>query len=302
VSAEAGLGVAAAPAPAGRPAELAPRQRLGLLRRTRLSSRVAAVILVLVVLMAVVAPVLPLQPPNAINVAAHLLGFGQRGHLLGTDQFGRDLLSRVVWGARTSLLAGIVPVLAGGVIGTVLGVIAGLGNGAVNGTIMRALDVLFAFPALLLAIVIAATFRAGLSTEIIAITVIVIPPLTRIAEEETRRVRGKDYVLVARSAGARWHMLTLSQVLPNVAPAILVYATSLVGLSIVYSAGLSFLGLGVAAPTADWGAMVNDMKSLIFSQPLLSLVPAVPIFGVSVAFTVLGDGLRDALAVESARL
>jgi peptide/nickel transport system permease protein len=302
MKAETGLGVTSAPAPPELPGDLTPEQRLGLLRRTRLGSMVAAVILILVVLMAAAAPILPLQPPNAINVATHLLGFGQDGHLLGTDQFGRDLLSRVVWGARTSLLAGIVPVLVGGVIATLLGLIAGLGNGLVNGTIMRVLDVLFAFPALLLAIVIAATFQAGLGTVIIAVTVIVVPPLTRIAEAETRRVRTKDFVLVARSAGARWHTLTLRQVLPNVAPAILVYATSLVGLSIVYSAGLSFLGLGVAAPTADWGAMVSDMKSLIFSQPLLSLIPAVPIFGVSVAFTVLGDGLRDALAVESAQM
>jgi peptide/nickel transport system permease protein len=297
-----GTGVEVVPVPAALAADADERHRLGLLTRSRLGTRVAALVIIVIAALAILAPVLPVQDPNAIDVTEHLRGFGQDGHLLGTDQFGRDLLSRVIWGGRTSLLAGLVPVLIGGVIATLLGLTAGLGNGLVGGTVMRVMDVLFAFPALLLAIVIAATFQAGLGTVIIAVTVIVIPPLTRIAEAETRRVRNKDYILVARSAGARWPSLVLRQVLPNIAPAVVVYATSLVGLAIVYSAGLSFLGLGVAAPTADWGSMVNDMKSLIFAQPLLSLVPAVPIFVVSVAFTVLGDGLRDALAVESVPL
>ncbi|WP_432826322.1 ABC transporter permease [Dactylosporangium sp. CA-092794] len=280
-------------------AEPAAPARGGLLRRLRPSRLAAAGFLLAVMLVALLAPILPLADPTAGNVSERLLGLGAPGHPLGTDRLGRDILSRMVWGARVSLPAGLVPVLVGSLLGTGLGVVAGLGPHWLRTLVMRFLDIFFAFPALLLAIVIAATFRAGLLIVLIAITVIVVPPVARVAETETIRVRHSEFVVVARASGATWPTVALRHVLRNVGPAVIVYSTSLVGLAIVYSAGLSFLGLGVAPPTADWGGMVNELRGLVFRAPALALLPAVPIFAVSIAFTVLGNGLRDALSVES---
>jgi peptide/nickel transport system permease protein len=261
---------------------------------------VAATVIVVIVLAALTAPILPLDNPDVGDFTQQYLSFGQHGHLLGTDGIGRDNLSRLIWGARPSLLSGITPVLGGGTIGTFLGVVAGLGSPRLRTLIMRTADLFYAFPALLLAIVIAATFGAGLLTEIVAIGVIIIPPVTRIAEQEASRVAVSDYVAVARSSGATRRSILFRQVLPNVAPALIVYCTGLVGLSISYAAGLSFLGLGIAAPQPEWGAMVNEFQTLILRSPFFALVPTVPIFAVAISFNTLGVGLRDLLAVEAA--
>lgn len=260
---------------------------------------VAAFVVGATVLAAILAPLIAPYSPNVGVTADRLQGLGVHGHLLGTDGEGRDILSRLLWGARLSLLTGFVPVAVAGTIGTALGVVAGLAGRRLHGVIMRTLDVFYAFPAVLLAITIAAALGSGISNAIIALTVILIPPIARVAETETARLRRADFLEAAAASGARRSAVAVRQVLPNVAPAITVYCTTLIGLSIVYAAGLSFLGLGVAPPTAEWGLMISDARQFIYTAPLVALAPAVAILLASVAFNVLGDGMRRLLDVRS---
>lgn len=256
----------------------------------------------LMVLAAIFAPLVAPYSPNGGRVADRLLGYGVQGHLLGTDGQGRDVLSRLIYGARLSLLTGFVPVIVAGTIGSALGLIAGLGGRRLHALIMRTLDVFYAFPAVLLAIAIAAALGSGISNSIIALSVILIPPVARVAETETARIRHVDFLDAARASGARWPSIAARQVLPNVAPAIVVYCTTLIGLSIVYAAGLSFLGLGVSPPTAEWGLMVSDGVQYMISSPLIAVTPAIAILIASVIFNVVGDGLRKVVDVRSERL
>lgn len=259
------------------------------------AARVAALAIIGVGAVAVLAPVLPLGDPVQGELSERLSG-PSFSHPLGTDGQGRDVLSRLVWGARPSLLAAMLPVLIGGSIGASLGLIAGLVGRIVGAAIMRFLDIFYAFPAVLLAIAIATTRGAGLTTMVIAIAVIVVAPVARIAETEVRAIRNMDFMEAARASGAPAWMIAIRQVVPCVGPALIVYCTALVGLSLVYAAGLGFIGLGLAPPDPEWGTMVNELRSFTFSHPWLAVIPALVILAVSVAFNVLGDGLRDRLA------
>lgn len=265
-------------------------------RRLSWPARTAALVIVGVGAAALLAPILPLGDPVRGELSERLLA-PSSSHLLGTDGQGRDVLSRLIWGARPSLLAGLLPVLIGGSIGASLGVTAGLVGRTAGATIMRFLDIFYAFPAVLLAIAIATTRGAGLSTMVIAITVLVIAPVARIAETEVRAIRNLDFMEAARASGAPTWMIAVRQVVPCVTPPLIVYCTALVGLSLVYAAGLGFIGLGLSPPDPEWGTMVNELRSFTFNQPWLAVIPALAILVVSVAFNVLGDGLRDRLAV-----
>lgn len=280
------------------PADTAPTER-----RSRRSmgpaANVAACVAGAILFAAILAPVIAPHAPNVGLTSERLAGFGTRGHLLGTDGQGRDVLSRLIWGARLSLLTGFVPVAVAGTIGTALGLVAGMAGRRTHGGIMRTLDVFYAFPAVLLAITVAAALGSGVSNSIIALTVILVPPIARVAETETARLRRADFLEAATASGARRSAIAFRQVLPNVAPAIAVYCTTLIGLSIVYAAGLSFLGLGVAPPTAEWGLMISEGRQYINVAPLVALAPAVVILIASITFNVLGDGLRKALDVKS---
>jgi len=271
---------------------------IGSRARPKLSraARGAALVIVGVGAVALLAPVLPLDDPIRGELSERLSG-PSFSHPLGTDGQGRDVLSRLVWGARPSMLAAMLPVLIGGSIGASLGLIAGLIGRTTGAVIMRFLDIFYAFPAVLLAIAIATTRGAGLTTMVIAIAVIVVAPVARIAETEVRAIRNLDFMEAARASGAPTWMIAVRQVVPCVGPALIVYCTALVGLSLVYAAGLGFIGLGLAPPDPEWGTMVNELRSFTFSHPWLAVIPAVVILSVSVAFNVLGDGLRDRLAV-----
>ncbi|HVW43932.1 MAG TPA: ABC transporter permease [Amycolatopsis sp.] len=266
-------------------------------RRMTVSATVAGAVVLLIVLTALVGPLL-VGDPVAGDTAHRLLPAGTAGHVLGTDGQGRDVLARLVDGTRLSLLAGLIPVLFAALVGTGLGVTAGLSGKWGQRLIMRTLDVFYAFPAVLLAVAIAAALGSGLSNAIIALAVILVPPVARVAETETRRLVDLDYMEAARASGARRSVIALRQVLPNVAPPVVVYCTALIGLSIVYSAGLSFLGLGISPPTPEWGLMVSEHTQYIYSAPFLAAIPALAILIASVAFNVLGDGLRDLLDVR----
>ncbi|MFI9782763.1 ATP-binding cassette domain-containing protein [Kitasatospora sp. NPDC051984] len=256
--------------------------------------------MLLPVLLAVAAPLLAPADPAAGQLADRLLDPGSAGHLLGTDAQGRDLLSRLLWAARPSLTAGLLPVAVAGVAGALLGIAAGLGGRVTEQALLRTLDVLYAFPGVLLAIAVASLLTPGLSATVLALSVVLTPAVARVAFTETRRIRAAEYLEAARVSGATWTALVLRQVLPVVAPVVLVYATSLVGLAIVYAAGLSFLGLGVAPPTPEWGAMLDELRPAIFTHPWLAAIPALVILAVSVLFNTLGETLR-ARAGEGAK-
>jgi peptide/nickel transport system permease protein len=227
-----------------------------------------------------------------------LLGIGQRGHLLGTDGQGRDVLRRLIAGARPSMISALIPVLVAGLVGAAIGIAAGIAGRAWHSLVMRTLDVFYAFPAVLLAIAIAGALGSGTTNTVISLTIVLIPPIARIAETETMRIRDLDFMDSARASGAGRLAIAARQVLPNVGPALIVYCTTLIGLALVFAGGLSFLGLGVAPPAPEWGQMINDQRQYMLTAPQVALAPAVVIFGASMVFNLLGDGLRDLLDVR----
>jgi peptide/nickel transport system permease protein len=286
------------PDASGSPPMGAPPGRTGTWRRLPVASRIAAVVVAVIALVALLAPWIAPQDPNIGQTADRLQGLGSPGFPLGTDGQGRDILSRLIWGARPSLITGLIPVIVATVVGLTLGLVAALGGRRLNTLIMRVLDVFYAFPAILLAIAVATVLGSGASNSIIALTVILIPPIARLAESETSRLRSFDFMEAAEASGAGRLSIAWRHVLPNVAPPIVIYSTALIGLSIVYAAGLSFLGLGVKPPTAEWGLMVADLRQYVFTNAGIAMVPAIAIVVVSVAFNVLGDGLRDVFDVR----
>ncbi len=262
---------------------------------------VAAIILLLIAGAAVLAPLLsPYDPAAADNLLRYAPPL-TAGHLLGTDAQGRDMLSRLLWGGRVSLVVGIVPVALASAAGLALGLLAGTAGGWTDQIIMRTLDVLFAFPMVLLAIAIAGVLRPGLWTEVISITVVLIPYVGRLARTATLSVAAMPFIEAARAAGATRTALLLRYVTPGVLPPLLVYATTLIGLMIVVGSGLSFLGLGVQPPASDWGAMVSEGRIVLRRAPNATVLPGLVIVAVSLAFSFLGDGLRDALDPRSRR-
>ena len=260
---------------------------------------VAATLLVVLAILAALAPVIapydPADADNAMRFAAPLT----HGHLLGTDQQGRDMLSRLLWGGRVSLVVAVVPTLLASVAGMALGVCAGWLRGPVDMVIMRVLDVLFAFPLVLLAIVIAGVLQPGMGTEIVAITIVLIPYVARLARTETLGVVAMPFIEAARAAGGSSAAIVARYVAPNVVSPIVVYATTLMGLIIVVGSGLSFLGLGVQPPAADWGGMVADGRVALRRAAHVTVLPGLLILGASLAFNFMGDGVRDALDPRS---
>ena len=261
----------------------------------------AAVFLALVGLAVNFAPWLSGHGPDDADNLARLAPVGTPGYLLGTDQQGRDMLVRLLYGGRVSLLVGIVPVLVAGAVGLALGLVAGYTRGFVDQVIMRCLDVVFAFPIVLLAIAIAGAMQAGMETEIISITVILIPYFARLARTATEGVAPMPFIEAARAAGGSPATIMLRYVLPNVFSPVVVYATTLMGIIIVVGSGLSFLGLGVQPPAADWGGMVADGRVVLRRAPHVTVEPGLVILAVSLAFNFLGDGIRDALDPRTIR-
>ncbi|MFW0783441.1 ABC transporter permease [Gordonia sp. CPCC 206044] len=249
------------------------------------------------VLLCVVGPYLVTDPTSG-DLDQRMLGVGSDGHLLGTDGLGRDVLDRLVAGARPSMAAALLPVIIAGSIGSFLGIAAGMAGRTVHSGIMRTLDVFYAFPAVLLAIAIATSLGAGTTSTVVSLAIVLIPPVARVAETETLSITGMDFMETARVSGASRLSIASRQILPNVAPTLVVYCTSLVGLSLVFAGGLSFLGLGVAPPDPEWGQMINDQRQYLFSHPAAALIPAFLIFAASFIFNMLGDALDTSLDIR----
>ena len=251
----------------------------------------------LLVLLGIIGPWIS-GPVNDQDLTSRLLSPGSAGHLLGTDGQGRDVLARILAGARPSMISAIVPVLGATVVGGALGITAGLAPSWLHSLVMRTLDVFYAFPAVLLAIAIAAALGPGTRTTVISLSVVLIAPIARIAETETMRVHGMDFMEAARASGAGHVRIATRQVVPNVLPTLLIYGTSLLGLALVFAGGMSFLGLGVAPPAPEWGQMINEQQQYMYTAPWSALVPALVIFAASLIFNQLGDALRDLLDIR----
>ena len=263
---------------------------------------VAGVVLLLIILAAALAPVISPYDPNVAhvkgNVVDRMAPIGSAGHPLGTDEQGRDMVSRLLHGGRMSLLAGVLPVFVALIIASALGITAGFVGGWLNMLIMRITDMFYAFPFILLAIAISGALGPGLNNTLIALSIVFIPPITRVAESVTTQVRAMDFVESAHASGAGNLSIIRYHIVANVAGPIVIYASTLVGVSIIAAAGLSFLGLGVSVPNAEWGLMLSQLRQSIYIEPWVPALPGLMIFLTSMAFNLLSDGLRDALDVR----
>lgn len=267
------------------------------LRRDKVTMTVTAILLT-IVLIAIFAPWVTSYDPYAGSVLRRLKPVGTPGHWLGTDETGRDIWARIAYGGRLSLLSGVLPVGIALMIGGTLGIVAGYAGGKVNTMIMRTMDVFYAFPSILLAIAICGILGSGFTNAILALSIVFIPPLVRISESVTTQVRSLDFVDAAKASGTTTAQIIRHHILANVLGTILVYATSLISVSIVLSAGLSFLGLGAKPPQAEWGLMLNALRQAIYVQPLVAAIPGVMIFITSMCFNLMSDGFRSAMDIR----
>jgi peptide/nickel transport system permease protein len=259
---------------------------------------ICAAVLLLLVASALAAPWLGLADPYKTSMLRRLYPLGSPNHILGTDELGRDMLSRLIYGGRLSLFMGVTPVLCALLIGGLLGITAGFVGGRTNMAIMRVMDVFYAFPSVLLAISLSGAMGAGTENTLLSLTLVFIPPICRVSESVTTQVRGFDFVDAARASGASALTIVRVHVLGNVLVPILVYATSLISVAIILAAGLSFLGLGVKPPEPEWGLMLNTLRTAIYVQPWIAALPGVMIFFTSIAFNLLSDGLRSAMEIK----
>ena len=262
---------------------------------------VALAVLAGILGMMLFAPYVSTGDPLTGSVLRRLKPVGTPGHWLGTDEIGRDMWTRLAYGARLSLAAGVTPVLIALAVGGSLGIFAGYVGGRTNTVIMRVMDMFYAFPSVLLAVGICSVVGAGLFNTVVALSIVFVPPLVRISESVTTQVRHFDFVEAARASGASSLQVIRHHVVANVAGPILVYATSLTSISMILAAGLSFLGLGVPPPAPEWGQMLNSLRQAIYVQPWLAAMPGVMIFITSLCFNLISDGLRSALDVRLAR-
>ncbi|HHX88540.1 MAG TPA: ABC transporter permease [Paracoccus sp.] len=253
-----------------------------------------AVVVTGFVLLALLAPVLPIADPAATDWGKIRLSPSLQ-HWLGTDEIGRDIFSRMVWGARASLLAGVVSVAIAVVIGVPFGLIAGYFGGWTDGIIARVTDALLAMPFLILAIALAAFLGPSLTNAMIAIGLSAVPIFIRLTRGQVLSVKTEDYVEGARAIGLGHVAIMAFYILPNVIPPIVVQATLTVATAIIAEASLSFLGLGQQPPSPSWGSMLNTAKNFLSQAPWMAIWPGAAIFLVVMGFNLMGDGLRDAL-------
>ncbi|WP_134681065.1 ABC transporter permease [Paracoccus ravus] len=255
-------------------------------------------ILAALVLSAIFAPLLPIQDPYQASMVARLKPIGTAGHPLGTDEQGRDMLARLIYGGRLTLMIGLMPVAIAFFIGSTLGIVAGYIGGRVNTLIMRSIDVFFAFPSVLLAIAISGALGAGILNSLVSLSVVFVPPITRVAESVTSAVRSADYIEAARASGGNALTIMRVHVLGNVLGPIFVYASSLTSVCMILAAGLSFLGVGVKPPEPEWGLMLNTLRTAIYMNPMVAALPGLMIFVTSLCLNLLSDGLRSAMNVK----
>jgi ABC-type dipeptide/oligopeptide/nickel transport system permease subunit len=290
--------------PTSAPARMRQRKSSGRVWAAFQRDRAAAIslfFLLFVILATLAAPwISPSDPYDAVNSLRNAPP-GTPGFLLGADSDGRDVLSRLIWGGRISLTVGVVPSVSAMLISLLLGTITGYFGGWVDHIVMRVLDVFFAFPLVLLAIAIAGAFEPGLVTEILAIMIVLIPYISRLVRSSTVSVKELPFIEAAKAGGATPLDILVRYVLPNILTPVIAYTTTLIGLMIVVGSGLSFLGLGIQPPAADWGTMVSDGRVALKTAPHITIFPGILIGLVSLAFNFLGDGLTAMLDPRARR-
>lgn len=255
---------------------------------------VAALVLAVLVLLAVLAPLLAPHDPDAQNAGATLVP-PSGAHLMGTDEYGRDLFSRILYGGRYTIAGSVLVVCVGCPIGSLLGLIAGYVGGVVDTVIMRFMDLLLAFPGIVLALSITAILGTGLVNAVIAVAIASIPAYARIVEGATVQVRSLPYTEAAEALGANWSHSIMRHILPNVRGSIVVIATTWLGAAALWIAALGFLGVGVVAPTPEWGAILNDSRDYVTLAWWSSFFPGAFLALFIIASNLVGDGLRDIL-------
>lgn len=259
---------------------------------------VCGAVLLVIVLSVVFADWIAPADPYKANMMMRLKPIGTSGYPLGGDELGRDMLTRLLYGGRLSLFMGVTPVVTALGIGGLLGLVAGFLGGRVNMLIMRIMDVFYAFPSVLLAVAISGALGAGVGNTILSLTLVFIPPLTRVTESVTTQIKNLDYVEAARASGARNLTIIRVHVLSNVLGPVFIYATSLISVSIILASGLSFLGLGTEPPEPEWGLMLNTLRQSIYVNPWVAALPGLMIFMTSLTFNLLSDGIRSAMDVR----
>ena len=252
-------------------------------------------VICIMVIFAVFAPWIATHDPYALSMANSKLPPGVDGHIFGTDELGRDMLSRIIYGARISLTIGLVPTLISMVIGTALGLAAGYYGGKIDFVIMRLADVMLAFPSLLLAMVVMYTMGGGLVNIFIALSLVNWAGTARIVRSQTLSLKEAEYVEAARSIGVKSRTILIRHILPNCLPSLIVLFTLNIPSAILSESSLSFLGVGAQPPSASWGLAVVRGKKYLFTEPWLSIAPSIAIMIIVMAFNFLGDGLRDVL-------
>jgi oligopeptide ABC transporter permease protein len=254
----------------------------------------SAIVILLFILAAILAPVLTPYTFDGMDLHNRLAP-PSRAHLLGTDEAGRDVLTRMLYGSRVSLLVGIVPTVISMLAGAILGIIAGYNDGRTDAVIMRIADVMLAFPSMFLAMAIMYTLGDGMINIFLALALVNWASVARIVRAETLKLKETEFVEAARSIGVGKLVIMLRHIFPNCAPSLIVLFTLNIPSAILSESSLSFLSIGIKPPQASWGLMVNAGRQFLYSQPWLSLSPSVAIMVVVLAFNFLGDGLRDVL-------
>ena len=258
----------------------------------------ALAVILAIVLVAILSPWFTPADPYRGAMLRRLRPIGTPNYPLGSDELGRDMLSRLMVGARLSLFMGVTPVVLAFAIGSAIGIVAGYVGGWLNTVLMRTIDVFFAFPSVLLAIALSGALGAGIFNSIVSLTCVFVPQIARVAESVTTQIRNRDYVDAARLSGASALTIVRVQVLGNVLGPIFVYATSLISVSMILASGLSFLGLGVKPPEPEWGLMLNTLRTAIYVNPAIAALPGLCIFVTSISFNLFSDGLRTAMEVK----
>ena len=267
-----------------------------ILRKSKLTT-ISAFLVVCILVIAVFAPQIATHDPLKGNFRS-MLETPTREHLFGTDELGRDIFSRVVYGARISIMIGLLALVVGLTVGVTIGLLSGYFGGAIDLIGMRFIDILLSFPGILLAILISSTFGAGLFPVILAIGLYSVPTFSRVTRGSVLVVKETGYVEAAKAIGASTPRILVRHILTNVLGPILVYSTLRMGTAVLTTAFLSFLGVGVSPPTPEWGLMVNTARNFMREAPHVILFPGLAIFVTVLVFNLLGDGLRDLFDVK----
>jgi peptide/nickel transport system permease protein len=247
------------------------------------------------IVFALFAPLIATHPVDDMDFTSMFARPGEGEHFLGTDDYGRDIFSRVIYGSRVSLMVGVIAVGIGAFLGTVLGILSGYFGGLFDSLTMRIMDALLSFPYVLLAIAMMAVLGAGLFNAMLAIGIVMVPSFARVVRSATMNVKHEEFIISARCMGAKDLWVILDHIIPNIIPTIIIYASLNFAGAVISEATLSFLGLGIQPPTPSWGSMLSEAKNYLQTAPYMAYFPGLAILVTCLGFNLLGDGLRDVL-------